>query len=170
MWHEDLGAFGQMAGGGGHALADDLLGGAVVADDLERGEALGRADLGVGVVDVVAGAVGEHRVDQVGLDVGGQQIVDGEPAGVVAGMLVFEVPADLAVVDGEVGVDQQRRGRDRVAVGAAHHDSVLGLDPADLWDCHVSTLTNDRLGLHANEPSSPSVNTWAPTRPSSNNR
>ena len=40
------------------------------AHDLERVDALGRRDLGVGVVDVVAGAVGEHRVDQVGLDLG----------------------------------------------------------------------------------------------------
>ena len=105
----------------------------------------------MGVVDVVAGAVGEHRVDQVGLDLGRQQRRRRlKPAGVVAGVLVLEVPADLAIVDGEVGVDQQRRGRDRVAVGAAHHDAVLGLDAADLWDRHVSTLTNEATGSHEN--------------------
>ena len=59
-----------------------------------RIEALGRADLGVGVVDVVAGAVGQHRVDEVRLDVGRQRVVEAEPAGVVAGMLVLEVPTD----------------------------------------------------------------------------
>jgi hypothetical protein len=35
--------------------------------------ALGGADLRVGVVDVVARAVGEHRVDEVGLDLRGEQ-------------------------------------------------------------------------------------------------
>ena len=141
---QDLCAFRQMAGRRSHALADDLLRSTVVANHLERGEAFGCADLGVGVIHVVAGAVGEHRVDQIGLDVGSQQIIDRKAPCVVTGMLVFEVPTDLAVVDGEIRIDQQRRGSDRVAVGAANHDSVLGLDPADLWDCHVSTLTNER--------------------------
>ena len=63
--------------------------------DLERVGALGRGDLGVGVVDVVAGAVGEHRVHEVRLDLGGEDVVEAEAAGVVAGLLVLEVPADL---------------------------------------------------------------------------
>ena len=52
----------------------------------------------MGVVDVVARTVGEHGVDEVGLDLGREQIVEREAAGVVAGVLVLEVPADLAVV------------------------------------------------------------------------
>ena len=54
----------------------------------------GVEQLGVGVVDVVAGAVGEHGVDQVGLDLGRRRRPGGAP-GVVAGRLVLEVPADL---------------------------------------------------------------------------
>jgi len=53
----------------------------------------------MGVIHVVAGTVGEDRVDQIGLDVGSQQIVDGKAPRVVPGMLVFEVPTDLALVD-----------------------------------------------------------------------
>ena len=45
----------------------------------------GVEQLGVGVVDVVAGAVGEHRVDEVRLDLGRHGPVDAEPAGVVPG-------------------------------------------------------------------------------------
>ena len=46
------------------------LGGPVADDDLEGVGALGGRALGMGVVDVVAGPVGEHGVDEVGLDLG----------------------------------------------------------------------------------------------------
>ena len=58
--------------------------------------------LGVGVVDVVAGAVGEHGVDEVGLDLGGHGPEGREAPGVVAGLLVLEVPADLRGAAGAV--------------------------------------------------------------------
>ena len=96
---------------------------------LAAGRALGRGVLGVRVVDVVAGAVGEHRVDEMGLDLGRLRAVAGEAAGVAAGRLVVEVPADPVLLD--VPVDQQRRREDRVRVGgAAERDAVLGLDAA----------------------------------------
>ena len=56
----------------------------------------GRGVLRVRVVDVVARAVGEHGVDEVGLDLGGLGAVAAEAAGVRARGLVLEVPADLA--------------------------------------------------------------------------
>ena len=68
----------------------------------------------MGVVDVEAGPVGEHGVGQVGLDHRGQRALAGEAAGVVARRLVLEVPADLLLDVRRVGVDQHRRGRDRV--------------------------------------------------------
>ena len=79
----DLLALGQDALGGHHGPLEDLLGGPVPHDDRPGVGALGRRQLGVGVVDVEAGAVGEHRVDQVGLDLGGHRAVGAEPAGVV---------------------------------------------------------------------------------------
>jgi hypothetical protein len=143
---EDLGAVGQHLARGHHAHPHDLLGGPVEHHRLARVAALGGADLGVGVVDVVAGAVGEHRVDEVRLDLRGQGVVEAEPSRVVAGVLVLEVPPDarhpLSGVRGEVGVDQQRRCRDRVVVGPAHDDPVLGLDAADLGDRHAGTLAS----------------------------
>ena len=69
------------------------------------------------VVDVVAGAVGEHGVDEVGLDLGRLRALAGEAAGVAPGRLVLEVPADLVVLD--VAVDEHRRREHRVGVGRA---------------------------------------------------
>ena len=94
-----------------HRLADDLLGGLVEHHHLTGVGALGRRDLWVGVVDVVAGAVGEHGVDQVGLDVGRQGALGQEPPGVAAGRLVLEVPADPPGELGHVGVDRARTTR-----------------------------------------------------------
>ena len=70
----------------------------------------------MGVVDVVAGAVGENRVDEVGLDLRRHRALAGEAAGVAAGRLVLEVPADLAVESGDVGVDEERGRRRRAHV------------------------------------------------------
>ena len=115
-----------MRAGRPHRALDDQLGGPVVDDDRPRVGALGGADLGVGVVDVVAGAVGEHGVDEVGLDLGRHAAVGAEAAGVVAGLLVLEVPAHPpglgpVAAAGEVldvGVDQDRRRGDRVRLAA----------------------------------------------------
>ena len=97
----------------------------------------------MGVVDVVAGAVGEHGVDEHRLDLGCDHVVEREAAGVVGGLFVLEVPADpapLAVGRSDVGVDEHRRRRDRIVVAPAHDDAVLGLDPADLGQRHDLNL------------------------------
>jgi hypothetical protein len=86
----------QEAGGRVHRPDQDPLPRLVVADRLQGGGALGRRELGVGMVDVVPGAVGEDGVDQVRLHLGGGRAVTGEAAGVVSGRLVLEVPPDLA--------------------------------------------------------------------------
>ena len=92
--------------------------GLVVDEALERGQALGTRVLRVGVVDVEARPVGEDRVGQVGLDHRCQRALTGEAAGVVARRLVLEVPADLLLDVGRVGVDQDGRRGDRVLLGA----------------------------------------------------
>ena len=124
-----------------HGPPQHLLAGLVVHQALEGGQALGGGVLGVGVVDVEAGAVGEHGVGQVGLDHGGQGALPGEAAGVVAGGLVLEVPADLLLDVRGVGVDQHRRGGDRVLLRAGRMDPVLGLNPAHLGGGHVPDPT-----------------------------
>ena len=67
---DDLLAVGQQAVRRLHRPDQDLLGGAVPHHDRPGVGALGRRQLRVRVVDVVAGAVGEDRVDEVGLDLG----------------------------------------------------------------------------------------------------
>ncbi len=125
-----------------HRPDEDLLAGPVVAEALEGVAALGGGELGVGVVHVVAGAVGEHRVDQVGLHLRRHGALPGESPGVVARRLVLEVPAGLLAghVVG-VGVDEHRGGRDGVRVPVDHLDAVLGLDAADLGNGHGATLS-----------------------------
>ena len=90
----DLLARRQQRGGRLHRAVEDQLGGPVVHDHGARVGALGRAQLRVGVVDVVARAVGEHRVDEVRLHLGRHLALGAEAPGVVAGLLVLEVPAD----------------------------------------------------------------------------
>ena len=122
-------------------LGQDALAGLVEAHQLQGVGALGRGVLGVGVVDVVAGPVGEHGVDQVGLHLGRRRAFPGEAAGVAAGRLVLEVPRHLALEAGDVGVDQQGGGGDGVGFPAPQDDPVLGLDPADLANSHRGTLS-----------------------------
>ena len=69
------------------------------------------------VVDVEAGAVGEHGVGQVRLDHRRQRALAGEAAGVVARRLVLEVPADLLLDVRRVGVHQHRGRGDGVLLG-----------------------------------------------------
>ena len=109
---DDLLARAEQVAGREHRAGEDPLPRLVGADQLERVGALGRGVLGVRVVDVVAGAVGEHGVDEVGLDLGRRRALAGEPAGVAPGRLVLEVPADLVVLD--VAVDEHRRRQHRV--------------------------------------------------------
>ena len=112
--------------------------------------ALGRGQLGVGVVDVVAGAVGEHGVDQVGLDLGGHRALGRHAPGVVARATRPRSPsrprapavASVARQLVDVGVDQDRRRGDGVRLRRPPDDDpVLGLDPEDLPDRHRTTLS-----------------------------
>ncbi len=141
---------GRHGGQAGHRLAHDQLTGAVPGDRGARGGDLGRAVLGMGVVDVEAGAVGEHDVGQGGvLDVGELARVGGaaahvEPARVAQRRLVGVVPAGPRGADaarGGVGRDdvagRHHRVRRRVA---GHDDAVLGLDPHHAAHGHVSTI------------------------------
>jgi len=74
----------QRATGRHHGLGEDALAGLVVEDDLAGVGALGRGVLGMGVVDVVPGPVGEHGIDEVGLDVRRHSAVAGVATGVVS--------------------------------------------------------------------------------------
>ena len=108
---DDLLARRQQLAGRVHRPGEDALPRLVEQHDLQRVAALGRGVLGVRVVDVVARAVGEHRVDEMRLDLGRLRAVAGESARVAAGRLVFEVPADAVLLD--VAVDQEARRDDR---------------------------------------------------------
>ena len=103
---DDLLAERQQAAGGLHRPGQDPLPGLVVTHDLQGVGALRGGELRVGVVDVVAGAVGQDGVHKVRLDLRRRRVVAGEAPGVAPGGLVFEIPPDLAVLD--VGVDQHR--------------------------------------------------------------
>ena len=113
---DDLLSLGEDFVGGRHGLDEDQLGCPVEAHQFEGVEAFGRAELGVGVVHVVASSVREHGVDEVRLDFGSQGVERGESPKVEGGTLVDEVPADprrAGAVAGhrasaQVGVDQQR--------------------------------------------------------------
>ena len=95
------------------------------------------------VVDVVARAVGEHGVDEVGLDLRRHGALAGEARASRPGRLVLEVPADLVVLD--VAVDEHRRGQHGIGIGrAAQRHAVLRLDPAHLRDGHGVSLLATR--------------------------
>ncbi len=138
---DDLGPIGEQAVRRHHRPLEDLLRRSVEHHHLAGVDAFGRGHLGVGVVDVVPGAVGEDGVDQMGLHVRRQRALDGEAAGVDPRALVLEVPDRSPVERGDVGVDQHGRRRDGVGVGPAHRDAVLGLDAAHLADRHGRTLS-----------------------------
>ena len=135
---DDLLAGLEQARRGQHRSGEDALPRLVGEHQLERVGALGRRVLGVRMVDVVPGAVGQDRVDEVRLDLG--RLGAGTPLtpGVDTGRLVLEVPADLVVLD--VAVDEHRGRQDGVRIGrAAQHDAVLGLDATHLGDGHAGS-------------------------------
>ena len=143
----DAGRDGREAG---HGLAHDELAGPVPDDGVARVGHLGRAVLGVGVVDVEPGAVGEDDVGQGRvLDVGELARVRHPPAhveaaGVAQGRLVGVVPAGAGRTDaarGGVGGDDVARGDHRVGAGVTGDDDpVLGLDPHHAAHGHASTI------------------------------
>ena len=82
---DDLLALRQQLARRVHRPGEDPLPRLVEQHGLHRVAALGRGVLGVRVVDVVARAVGEHRVDEVRLDLGRLRAVACEAARVAAG-------------------------------------------------------------------------------------
>src|ERR1017187_8473126 len=114
---------------------------------------------GSSVVDVIAGAVGEHGVHEVRLDLRWHRALTRITASIATRRLVLEVPPDLAVESGDVRVDQERgrRRRAHIATGV-HVHVVLGLDPADLGYRHSRTLP------HRRQPAGPARRggTWSP--------
>ena len=135
---DDVLALRQHLEGGLHRPGQDPLPRLVETHALTRVGTLRRREFGMGMVDVVPSAVGQHGVHQMRLDLGRHGALTGEAARIATGRLVLEVPLDLALLLGDVGVDQERRGGDRVGLpDAAKHDPVLRLDPADLANRHT---------------------------------
>src|SRR3954453_21732291 len=96
----------------------------------------------MGVVDVVPGAVRQHRVHEMRLDLGRHRALASEAARVTPRRLVLEVPADPALQLRHVGVDQDGRRRDRVGLArAALLDAVLRLETEDLAKPHSGNST-----------------------------
>ena len=81
---DDLLARLEQPAGGLHRPGEHALPRLVGDDELERVGALRRGVLGVGVVDVVPGAVREHRVHEVRLDLRRLRALAGAAAGVAA--------------------------------------------------------------------------------------
>ena len=142
------GVVGRAEGGFGHGH----LAGLVEQDDLARVGDLRRGVLGVRVVDVEAGAVGEDDVGEPGVLVGEvlRGVVEGtgvgEAARVAQGGLLLIVPACPSALGelraGGVGVDDLRGGHHRVGARLARHgDPVFDLG------------THDAAYGHAFEPS-----------------
>ena len=154
-----------------HGLAHDELAGPVPGDGGTWGGDLGRAVLGVGVVDVEPGAVGEHDVGQRRvLDVGelagvGRATTHVETARVAQRRLVGVVPAGTGGPDaarGGVGRDDVAGGDHRVRRRVAgHDDAVLGLDPHHPAHGHVSTILTACAATAGCPPSWRWCRSWA---------
>src|SRR5205823_11558309 len=97
-----------------------------------------------GVVDVVPGAVLEDDRQQAPLLLQDLEAGPFEAPGVAQRVLLLVVPAHTAQARGREGVDQHRRGLDRVvdllSSRSTDHDPVLGLDAHDLRDRHRRLL------------------------------
>ena len=147
---DDLLAIGQIRGGSAHRIDQDLFTSAIVDQHRHGIAALGGRILGVGMIDVVAGAVGEHGVYEVGFDLWSKPEVAAAAAGVTIGRFVLEVPGHTGsiafAVDAEVCVDEHRGRRNGVRVfDTLEDDAVLGLDAERLCDSHLQVLP----GSHA---------------------
>src|ERR1700694_641751 len=115
------------------------------------------------MIYVVAGAVGQHGVDQMGLHLGGHGAFSGKPPGVIARALILEVPTDFALKLRHVGVYEHRGGCDRVGVRSADRaDAELGLDTAHLLDGHEAPLPRRAAQVGHG---SWSTQKWGVTRP-----
>ena len=155
----------------GDGLAHHELAGPVPGDGRARGGHLGRAVLGVGVVDVEPGAVGQHDVGQGGVvDLVGQLARVGlaaahvEAAGVAQRCLVGVVPAGAGRTDaprGGVRGDDVARGDHRVRRRVPRDDdAVLGLDPHHAAHGHGSTILSRCAAIAGCPPSPPP---WPPS-------
>ncbi len=132
--------------GRGHRLralarqVQDALAGAVPDDGVARIRRLGTGVLGMGVVHVEAGAVGQDQVDEARLFLGGALLFLHvlEAPGIPQRTLCLVVPSHARAAIGLVGVDQQQGGQDRVEVRLIlDRDPVLGLDAHDFRDGHA---------------------------------
>ena len=149
---DDRGAAGQLAGSP-RRVEHHLLPRLVPANDVERVGHLGRGVLGVGVVDVQAGTVGEDDVGQPHVLVGqlarvGDLAGHVEAPGVAQRRLLLEVPARPPGPDrrGGVGVDHLRRGHHRVGERLPlHRDAVLHLGAHDPAHAHDKSVRSTRL-------------------------
>ena len=81
-----------------HRRPNDLVSGAIPHDGFASSRDLGRRDLGVRMVDVVAGSIRQYSVDERGFDLGGDRLVHEVTAGVIRWLFVFEVPSDPATL------------------------------------------------------------------------
>ncbi|MEY3389443.1 MAG: hypothetical protein RLZ74_1049, partial [Actinomycetota bacterium] len=133
---DDFATVGQHRPGACHAAPHDFLGRPVVKDHLARGSTLGGRAFWMRMVDVIAGTIGEDGVDQMGLHLGREYFSQQQTPSVVPGLFVEEVPGSSRFGPTEKCVDQHRAGGDRIQIGVAHDDAVLGFNAAHLGDCH----------------------------------
>ncbi len=135
----------------------DELPGLVIAGCLERLVALRGRVLGVGMVDVQPGPVGQHDVDHPGVHLRRPHAVESEAAGVAAGGFLFERPLHPHP-GAAVGVDDQRGRQRRIEVGlVADDDAVLRLGAENLVYRHDQRYWPVVIASMVRLSSSPSI-------------
>src|ERR1700691_1367463 len=138
--------------GPGRGLRHDPLARFIPDDGVERVRALGRRVLGVGMVYVQPGAVGEDHVGEAQVLVGqlrrvGRVPGQVEPPGVAQRVLFLKIPPGPPRTRrprGLVGVDDLRGGHHRVRARlTGYGDPVLGLRTYDPTHAHDSEPSAD---------------------------
>ena len=89
------------------------------------------------MVHVIARTIGEHRIHQMGLHLRGKDLAQQQTTGIVAGLLVEEVPGGSCFGASKECIDQRRTGGHGIEIGILHDDAVLRLYSTDLRNGHV---------------------------------
>jgi hypothetical protein len=100
-------------------------------------------NLGVGVIEVVAGAVGEGRINgHIRLVVRRFKVdIDLKATGIREGLLLVVIPQEPPLGITVIAIDKQQGHCDGIEIGiVGDHDPVFDFGTDDLWHGHVTLL------------------------------